>query len=435
VGGRTTRIAAMHRAIPVGNKVCAARVRKRYEDQRAQRLRDMKSQIDTRPPETTGMPHLKTNYKRDEMLNQRHDTIERDNRIMLTKMHDFARKAEVPRSTSLPLLRNECPGGPAQQREYDRITHDNYRMLNRLNNMQGELNVRRFEDSWSQGQNYLKIACEYPLILQKKKSRSRNTPSRAGLTRLPAEQQMQQQVPPADCAEDLNAVAGDLDDGMLRYVIREERPVGDTPFFVEMATDGQRLAISIYDAASGRGFELLVSEDNHRALLEESGWNYNLIADRLRVDGDRLVIVPLTPGTAAVGAAAAAATAVVGGLDGDPPSAMDANINIHVEPASSSSSQAEAMPGPPPPYNNVEDPISSSVVDVQDVSDVALDLAGDAAAPVVQDVVHQASTEESRNEATAAAAAAAAQYAGHEAEEDSDGEVDVDIGSDSGQSL
>jgi len=418
----------MYRSLPVGNKVCAARVRKRYEDQRAQRLKEMKPQIDTRPPETTGMPHLRINYKRDEMLNYKHDIIERDNRTMLTKMHDMARKTELPRSTSLPLLRNEAPGGPAQQREYDRITQDNYKMLNRLNNMQGQLNVRRFEENWAQSQNYLKLACDYPPILQKKKVRSRRTPSRAGLTRLPAEQ-----VPPMAYAEDPHAVAGGPDDieeaaaAELRYVLREQRPIGSALFFVEMATDGRSLAVSIYDASNDDGFELLVSEDNHRALLEESGGDYALIADRLQVDGDRLIVVPLQ---------------AEGSFAGDP------SYDIRVQAASSSS---QAGPAPPPPRYDAEDPISSSVVDVQDDDDVALAMAGDAAAPMVEDVVHQASTEESATAAATSAAAAASAAAASSAAEGaagarqgaaydegaatSDDEVEVDAGSDSGQSL
>lgn len=289
----------MHRAIHTGpNKVCAARVRKRYEDQRAQRLRDMRPQIDTISPQTMGMAHLKHNKKREEMQNQRHDLIERDNRTMLNKMHEFAKKPEYSahRSNSLPALRN-CPGGPAQQREYDRIMQANGKMLGRLRNMQSEMNVRGMESSYENSKKYMHLKCEYPPLLRRKGSRM--LPPRSGLTRLP------------DGAPDAayyggSAVAGHVgsrtDEGLseamdsggeLRYVLREDRPIDGALYSVEMATDGCALAVSIYDAEEDHGLELLVSEENHHALYHECRGDYGMVAARLRIEGDQLFVVPL----------------------------------------------------------------------------------------------------------------------------------------------
>lgn len=289
----------MHRAVPVGNKVCAARVRKRYEDQRAQRLRDMKPQIDTRPPETTGYAHLKTNFKRDMMLMQRHDQIEHENMLMLGKMHDFARKSELTgmmsKSSSLPSLR--CPGGPAQQREYDRIMQANAQMLDRLQNMQGELNFRKLEDNYAKSTDYVKLACEYPPPLLKRKTK--RGASGSSLTRLPGEHagrvpDLQEQA----LVEDPYAVAEDPieDGGDLRYVMREHRPIDGISYFVEMATDGRILAISIYNAEADQGYELLVSEENHQTLCQECLGDYVAVADRLFIDGEQLLVAPMPRG-------------------------------------------------------------------------------------------------------------------------------------------
>jgi len=177
----------MHRAVPVGNKVCAARVRKRYEEQRTQRLKDMKGVVDNTPPQVMGLRHLKVNWKKAEMTSQRYDTIERDNRHLLNHMNNIgARRDYAPtRSHSLPVLRDP-PGGPQRQREVERINQENQIMLKRLQGTQAEYRTRDWEDSYRQQQEYMRIKCEYkPPLLQ----RARVVP-RASLTRLPPSREL-----------------------------------------------------------------------------------------------------------------------------------------------------------------------------------------------------------------------------------------------------
>lgn len=79
----------------------------------------------------------------------------------------------------------------------------------------------------------------------------------------------------------------------LRYVLKEERFIGGSSYFVEMATDGQTLAVSAFDRDMQDTLELLVNEANHQQLLYESGGDYGHIAQRLRVKDGRLVIISL----------------------------------------------------------------------------------------------------------------------------------------------
>lgn len=78
----------------------------------------------------------------------------------------------------------------------------------------------------------------------------------------------------------------------LRYVLREERVIRDTLYSVEMATDGLALAVSIYDAEGDQGLELLISEENHRALFQECNGSYVMIAERLALADDQLFVAP-----------------------------------------------------------------------------------------------------------------------------------------------
>jgi hypothetical protein len=72
--------------------------------------------------------------------------------------------------------------------------------------------------------------------------------------------------------------------------LKEGKKIGTTYYLVEMVTDGRTLAISAYDGDAQRTLELLVSEKNHRRLFREAGGDYNLVAERLRVEGNQLVL-------------------------------------------------------------------------------------------------------------------------------------------------
>merc|ERR1719326_912852 len=82
-------------------------------------------------------------------------------------------------------------------------------------------------------------------------------------------------------------------DEELRYVLKEGKKIGEGYYLVEMATDGRTLTISAYDGDTQRTLELLVNEKNHRKLYREANGDYSLIAGRLTVEGDRLLLQPL----------------------------------------------------------------------------------------------------------------------------------------------
>jgi len=58
-----------------------------------------------------------------------------------------------------------------------------------------------------------------------------------------------------------------------------------------MATDGRTLTISAYDGDTQKTLELLVNERNHRKLYRECNGDYALLANRLQVERDRLILI------------------------------------------------------------------------------------------------------------------------------------------------
>merc|ERR1740138_810553 len=302
----------MNRPITVGNKVCAARVHKRYEEQRMQRIKDIKPSIDMARPKTIGMAHLKTNFKRNEEMATRHDLIERDNRIMLGHMNTMMHQQgeyTITKSTSLPHLRNRVPGGRFQLWENERIRRDNEFRATRLQTMQPETRPSLYEEDYKRSTDYVYRICEYPPPLVKYGKPPRvKAPKRDllgnKLKPLPKEEpsddeeeeddedEEEEEEEEDEDDEDGSQASGAVNQDGLRYVKRTQLVLRDDegPYKVDLATDGQRLMISAYNEDTELTLEMLVKKETHKRLLDEADGDYSAIADRLRIDGDHLVI-------------------------------------------------------------------------------------------------------------------------------------------------
>jgi E3 ubiquitin-protein ligase TRIP12 len=251
------------------------RVRKREHDLHRQRIKQMRPQIDTTMPETCHLDHLRNNLKREQLLEERYYEIDRENRILLSKMSDM-------RNTS--YTNDRAKSGPpslnrdSRKTELMRITQENQAILKRIQQAQPVYNHVAWEDSYRRSGTYLRNTAEYPIVLSKRSS------SRVSLTPLKdSKSEMNQSGsgvfnPAQEVADELT------------YVLKEGKKIGQTYFLVEMATDGRTLAISAYDGDSRRTLELLVNEKNHRKLYRDANGDYNLIAEKLRVEGDQLIL-------------------------------------------------------------------------------------------------------------------------------------------------
>jgi E3 ubiquitin-protein ligase TRIP12 len=294
----------MYRSIPVGNKLCAERNRQRSQELHKQRLKAMRPQVDTSEPTVTQLDHLRNNLKREQLLEERYFEIDRENKILLQKMSDIMRNSSYAsdRAKSGPPSLNR----DLRKTELMRITQENQAILKRIQKAQPIYNHVEWEDSYRRSATYLKNKCEYPLPPSarggKLSSRGASLFPLAGTKPMSAsDNDMRATSSSARSAFGSGRSAGDPDPGKprtapsggdedLRYVFKEGKKVGNTFYLVEMVTDGRTLAISAYDGDTQRTLELLVSEKNHRRLHREADGDYNLIADRMRVEGGQLVV-------------------------------------------------------------------------------------------------------------------------------------------------
>jgi E3 ubiquitin-protein ligase TRIP12 len=266
----------MDRAIPVGNKICSRRIQQREQDLHRDRIKNMKSQVDTRTPRVATLEHVKVNLKKEQMMEDRYTEIDRDNRILLKKMTDIMKQQNTPSVTP----RGPVSGGPvslnkdARKKELLRITRENQTILKRIQQAQPVYNHVEWEDEHRKNCNYLKNRCEFPVMLR--------TP-RQGTSELVSMVEDDGAMT-ARSAQSSSAAQQDLTDGAnQRYVLKEGMKLSDTYYLVDMSTDGRNLYVSAFDSNSSVTLEVEVKEKTHRKLYREANGDYRRIAQRLKV--------------------------------------------------------------------------------------------------------------------------------------------------------
>jgi hypothetical protein len=285
----------MYRAIPVGNKACANRVRDRHYEMHKQRVKTMRPQVDNAEPHVKQLSHLQNNLKREQLEEEKYQKIDRENKILLQKMSDIMQQqtySNLRAQSGPPSLNRD-----ARKSELMRITQENQNILKRIQKAQPVYNHVEWHDQHRKNQVFMKNACEYPPAMLKKKldpltngkmSASSGNIGTQGIGA--AGNTFSGSGGSADAAPHAATATGEQDAAELRYVLKEGRTLGKQYYLLEMATDGRMLAISAYDGDQQRTLELLVNERNHRRLYRDANGDYNIIASKLRVEGDQLVL-------------------------------------------------------------------------------------------------------------------------------------------------
>jgi len=223
------------------------------------------------------MDHLRNNLKREQLLEERYHEIDRENRILLQKMSDIMRNpaSGSTRTASGPPSLNR----DSRKVELMRITSENQGILKRIQRAQPVYNHVAWDDSYRRNTQYLKNSSEYPVVLKRKASSPRRL---LPLSAANGELSQGSGAPAPGPGEQ------ELGSGDARYVLKEGRQIGQQIYLVEMATDGQTLAISAYDGDNKQTLELMVNEKNHRRLYRETNGDYNALAEQLRIDDGHL---------------------------------------------------------------------------------------------------------------------------------------------------
>jgi E3 ubiquitin-protein ligase TRIP12 len=231
-------------------------------------------------PLTATMDHIRNNLKKEQLLEGKYMEIDRENRILLRKMSDMMKKpnpytAKQGSNFDAPSLNKD-----GRKQALLQITKDNQRLLKSIQEVQPVYSHKKWEENYRKSAVLLRNCATYPVITRL--PRQRSSPSVL----------MRMETAGGDGS---NAAMAATDGGAgddVKYVLKEGKRIGETYYLVEMSTDGRTLNISAYDGDTQTSLELVVGEKNHRQLYREAQGDYSLIANRLRVDGDRLILKP-----------------------------------------------------------------------------------------------------------------------------------------------
>jgi len=265
----------------VGSLVCSCKSaaqkewRKAHEAHR-QRITQVQPASDMTAPSTMGMVHFRTNLKRERLLEDRYMEIDRENQHLLKKMSEAMKKPNpyiLKPDTDKPASLNRN----ARKADLTRITHENQRMLKAIQSTKPVYDAKKWEEGFQKSAVLLKSVCAYPVITRMPRTASSPSvlmtiePEGAGAT-----------------GGSASFAAAEQEDN--KHVLKEGMRIGEKYFLLEFTTDGRALTISAYDGDSQTTLELVVKEKKHRQLYRELNGDYSLMAARIRVDGDRLMV-------------------------------------------------------------------------------------------------------------------------------------------------
>lgn len=260
-------------SLVVASKACSRRIWERDHEGHRDRIKKVKPASDMTMPHTATMDHIRNNLKKEQLLEGRYMEIDRENQILLRKMSDMMKKPNPYNKDnhSGPVSLNK----DGRKQQLLQITRDNQRLLKSIQEVQPVYNTRKLEENYQKSGVLLRNCCTYPVITRM--SRQRSSPSIL----------MRMETAGGDgTAPAMGAEAGGAED--VKYVLKEGKRIGETYYLVEMSTDGRTLNISAYDGDTQTSLELVVAEKNHRQLYREAQGDYALIANKLRVDDNRL---------------------------------------------------------------------------------------------------------------------------------------------------
>jgi len=261
-------------SLVVSSKSCARKEWERRHDAHRDRIKKVKPATDMTMPHTATMDHIRNNLKKEQLLEGRYMEIDRENKLLLRKMSDMMKKPNPyakDTNTNCPTSMNK----DGRKQALLAITKENHRLLKSIQDVQPVYNVKKWEEHYNHSAVLLRNCCTYPVITRL--ARNKSSPSIL----------MRMETAGGDgSAAPLGAPDAAADD--VKYVLKEGKRIGETYFLVEMSTDGRTLNISAYDGDTQTSLELVVGEKNHRQLYREAQGDYSLIANRLRVEGDRL---------------------------------------------------------------------------------------------------------------------------------------------------
>lgn len=276
-------------SLQVGSKRCAQKVMRQNHELHRAAVEGIRPAIDRAPPVAHQLEHLRHNLKKERLLEDRYVEIDRENKVLLGKMAEIMRKpsvfADAPRSDKLSAKGPSSSKGPVtlnrngRKQELTRITLENQRLLKAIQTAQPVYSSKKWEADHKKSESLLRNCSSYPVITRLPRARS--------------EASVLRQIPPY--TEDYTVGSGPASPSNggvedSKFVLKEGKTIGQVYYLIEMATDGRVLNISAFNGETQTSLELVVSEKKHRRLYRECDSDYSKVAERLRIENNRMML-------------------------------------------------------------------------------------------------------------------------------------------------
>lgn len=261
-------------SLVVASRSCAKKEWRNVHEGHRQRVKLVRPATDMTEPLTSSLESVRNNLKKERLLEDRYTEIDRENQNLLRKMAEIMKQpsAFTQKERSLPASLNQ----QGRKKDLMEITKENRRMLKAIHSVAPVYEHAKWEKNWNKSEHLLRNCCQYPVITRI--PRMLSAPGR--LIPIASEQSTE--------PYGMDGAGGDRSDGPV--VFKDGKKIGDAYYLIEMSTDGRTLSISAYDGDTQQSFELVVKEKRHRQIHRDCNGDYSLLAARLRVDGDRLVL-------------------------------------------------------------------------------------------------------------------------------------------------
>uniref|UniRef100_A0A7S3RQU3 Uncharacterized protein n=2 Tax=Emiliania huxleyi TaxID=2903 RepID=A0A7S3RQU3_EMIHU len=148
---------------PVGlysNKATALRDLQHAHRKHVERLRTMKHTIDLTPVKPVKM----SAGKKLQNMAERNATIERDNKLLLSKMYQIM-NADNPYLKEKPRAGQVSLNTRKRREEHERIARENQAIMQRILGRRSNFDVSKLEREWKQTQSHLRRVCQEPWVL------------------------------------------------------------------------------------------------------------------------------------------------------------------------------------------------------------------------------------------------------------------------------
>jgi len=155
----------MYRAHRRGNQVAARKYDEYCQRLHKKRIHNMKACIDNKAPKRP--THMKKNLKREQMMEERYATIERENRLLLEKMSAIMQGGHgIDNRLRKPANVGNSMNKSFRKKELQRITQENQAILRRIQACEPSLNRAIWEEDRRQNEKLLRNICENPFVLR-----------------------------------------------------------------------------------------------------------------------------------------------------------------------------------------------------------------------------------------------------------------------------